>query len=176
MKKTIVLSMVCLMAASVSAKDKQAGSAEGIYVYDGVYDTVNLTYKERGSQFPVDLIDCSDEQSLCYYSEYSGGIVVPRCGKNMKKGLKRSFLVDELGKANLQASGKNARASVYSFKYTLDNQDWHSIMFYTPKDGLIAKANYGGDLNDLTGWLGKRVKTEKLKLHYAKKGKGMFAC
>ena len=176
MKKIIAVSIVCLMAASANAKDGQAESAEGIYIYDGVYDTVNLTYKERGSQFPVKLIDCSDAQSFCYYSEYSGGIVVPRCGKKIRKGLKRSFLVDELGKANLQASGKNARASVYSFEYQLDNQSWYSILFYTPKDGLIAKANYGGDLNDLTGWRGKRVKTEKLKLHYAKKGKGMFAC
>ena len=147
-----------------------------VYVYDGIYDIVNKTFKEPESQFPVDLIDCSDDQSLCFYSEYSGGIVVPRCGKNVRKGLRRNYLIDHLGKATLHASGKMRQTSVYSFKYSLDNQDWYSILFYAPKQGLVAKANYGGELSDLLGWRGKKVQTEKLRLHYAKGGKGMFAC
>ena len=63
--------MPCLAAANTFANDKGDRLEEGVYVYDGIYDIVNKTFKEPESQFPVDLIDCSDEQSLCYYSEAS---------------------------------------------------------------------------------------------------------
>lgn len=181
MRKFVVLGLMSLLAVPVAAHgnvDKEKGStaADGIYVYDGVYDTVNMTFKAKGSQFPIDLIDCSDAQSLCYYSDYSGGIVVPRCGKSVRKGLKHSYLIDELGKTHLRGGGKNTRASVYSFKYTIDNSEVYSILFYTPQKGLIAKANYEGDLNDLLDGPSRKVLTEDLKIHYAKGEKGMFAC
>jgi hypothetical protein len=90
--------------------------------------------------------------------------------------LKRSYLIDELGKTHLRGGGKNTRTSVYSFKYTIDNQEVYSILFYTPQQGLVAKANYEGELNDLLDGPSRKILTEDLKIHYAKGEKGMFAC